>query len=74
MQKYNVISKNTLQIQEYNTITAITITFQSYWQWIPGGMVWIVWSTTSVVHQLCTTVWGFDLRYESITYVCMCTI
>ena len=45
--------KNTLQIQKYNTITAIIIIFQSCLQWISIGMVRIFWLATSVVHQLC---------------------
>ena len=51
--------------------------FCCLWWWIPVGMVEIFWQTTSLVHQLYiyiyiyirSTVWGFDLRCESVTYI-----
>ena len=68
-------SKCSLYIQKYNTITVIIITFQSYrWPFLLLTVnsywnVWIFWPTTSVIHQLCTTVWAFDLKCECVSHV-----
>ena len=61
---------------KYNTlITAIIIIFQSCWQWIPGKMVWIFWSTISMVHQLCTTAsCGTSVMYHSLSEVWKCYV
>ena len=69
-------STNTLKIQS----KVIIITFQSCWclfyccrWWIPVGMMWTIGVVLTSVSYVCTTVWAFDLRCESVTYVAIYT-
>ena len=70
--KVHCKSKNTIQYSKNNYIPEL-LTVNSCWNGVNILVNHKVWYISYVpllpgVHQLCTTVWAFDLRCESVTY------